>query len=131
MITIKDNIKVHSLNVIHVHWTINANTPGRSWPGDDGNDRGTPNSPKIQHYWSLMNGFFSAVSRYPVGVDLPLSSDAVDVFYSPSRLGHRYIPPIDGTIAGITTLGPEGYENEELIHISQIYRTTASPSDAR
>ena len=49
--------------------------------------RGTPYSPKHQHYCSLTIGLFSVNSRTLIGGVLLLSRDAVGVFYCPSRLG--------------------------------------------
>ena len=48
--------------------------------------RGTPHSPKLQHYWSLIIRLFSAISRTLVRGVLPLCRDAVGVFCSPSWL---------------------------------------------
>ena len=49
--------------------------------------RGTPHSPKLQHYWNLIFRLFSVLCRTFVGGVLPLFRDVVGVFYCPSRLG--------------------------------------------
>ena len=50
---------------------------------------GTPHSPKLQHYWNVTIKLFSVIFRTLVGGGvLPLSREAVSVFYSPSRLGN-------------------------------------------
>ena len=64
-----------------------ATTPGQSEPGSDVNEVGTPHSLKPQHYWNITIRLFSVISRTLVGGVLPLCRCAVDVFYSPSRLG--------------------------------------------
>ena len=40
-----------------------ATTPGQSGPGSDGNEGGTPYSPKFQHHWNLTTRLFSVLSR--------------------------------------------------------------------
>ena len=59
--------------------------------------RGTPHSPKLQHYWNLTIRLFSVLSRILIarGVLPPLllCREAVSVFYSPSWLGkyHKWV----------------------------------------
>ena len=43
----------------------------------------------LQHYWSLTIWLLSVISRTLVGGVLPLCSDAVSVFNSPSQLGQQ------------------------------------------
>ena len=50
--------------------------------------RGTPHSPKLQHYWILTIRSFSVMSGTLV---LTLCREAVGVFYSPSLLSHQDI----------------------------------------
>ena len=45
--------------------------------------------PKLQHYWSLTIRLFSVIYKTLFGGVLPPCSEAVNVFYSPSRLVHR------------------------------------------
>ena len=51
--------------------------------------KGAPHSPKLQHHWNLTIRLFSVISRTLISELLPLSSGAVGVFYSPSRLSKR------------------------------------------
>ena len=43
--------------------------------------KGTPHSPKLQHYWNLTIRLFSVICRILIRV---VCRDAVSVFYSPS-----------------------------------------------
>ena len=53
--------------------------------------RGTPHSPKLQHYWNLTIRLSSVISRTLIGVGvLHLCRKAVSVFYSPSWLGKHF-----------------------------------------
>ena len=50
--------------------------------------KGSPHSPKLQHYWNLNIRLLSVISRTLVeGGVLHLSREAVSVFYSPSPMG--------------------------------------------
>ena len=62
-------------------------TPGQSGPGSDGNIRVRYNAPKPKHHWNLTIWLFSFVTSTLVWGVLPLYRDAVDVFFSPRRLG--------------------------------------------
>ena len=67
-------------------------TLDQSGPGSNVNERGTPYSPKLQHYWSLTMKLFSVISKKTsscVGF-LPLWRDAVGVFYSLTRCHHHH-----------------------------------------
>ena len=65
-----------------------ATTSGLSGPWSIGNERNTPHFPMLPHYWILTIGLFSVISRTLDGEEvLALCRDAVDVFYSPKRLG--------------------------------------------
>ena len=59
----------HSLNENRSIWPIDrilsgATTPDQSGPGSNGNEAGTPYSPKFQHYWSLTIRLFRVISRH-------------------------------------------------------------------
>ena len=58
-------------------------TLGQSGPGSNGNERGIPNSQKLQD-WSLTIRWFNVIFRTLIGRVLPLCRDADSVFYSPS-----------------------------------------------
>ena len=53
-------------------WSIyrtlsSATTPGQSGPGRNGNEGGTPHSPKLKDYWNLTIRLFSVIIRTLVG----------------------------------------------------------------
>ena len=56
--------------------------------------RGTPHSPKLQHYWNLTVRLFRVISKKLVEGVLPLCWEAICVFYSSSRLGNLTIYPL-------------------------------------
>ena len=49
--------------------------------------RGTPHSPKLQHYWNLTIRLFSVIQDTRWWSVLSFCRGVVGVFYSPSRLG--------------------------------------------
>ena len=49
--------------------------------------RGTPHSPKLQHYWNPTIRLFSIISMTLTGLILPFCREAVSVFYSSSQMG--------------------------------------------
>ena len=59
-------------------------TLGQSGPGNGGNKRGIPHSPKLQYYLSLTIRLFRVMSRTLIGGVLPHCRDAVGVYYSSS-----------------------------------------------
>ena len=62
----------------------------RGWldQGGGGQWRGTLHSPKLQHYWSHTIRLFIVISRTLAEGVVSFCRDAVDVFYSPSRLSN-------------------------------------------
>ena len=73
-------------------WSIDrtlssATTLDQSKPWSNGNEGVTPYFPMLQHYWCLIIRLFYVISRLLSGGGLPLSRDAVGIFYCPSRLG--------------------------------------------
>ena len=62
---------------------------GPEWTWERLHRRGTLHSVKLQHYWSLTVRLFSVINRTLVERVLPLCREAVGVFCSPSRQGHR------------------------------------------
>ena len=76
--------EVHSLVLFE---PIRGYHSGSEWTWEWWQWRSNPHSPKLQHCWNLSNRLFSVISRTLVGGGvLPLSREAVGVFYSPSRL---------------------------------------------
>ena len=67
------------------------------WTWEQWQWRGTPHSPKPQHYWNLTIRLFSVISRTRVGEILPRCREVVSVFYSPSQLGNQRKDHIDPT----------------------------------
>ena len=68
---------------------ITATTPGKSGSWSDCNEGVPSQSPKLQRYWTLSIKLFCVMSKIPVrGVLTPPCRDAIDVFCSPSYLGH-------------------------------------------
>ena len=65
-----------------------ATTQGQTGHVSDGN-KGVPHSPKLHHHWSLTLRLFRVISKTLIGGVLLLCRDAVCVFFSPSRLGHK------------------------------------------
>ena len=61
--------------------------PERTWERWEW--RGTPRSPKLQHYWNLTIKLFSVISRTHIGGVLTLCREVVGVFYSPNWLGNK------------------------------------------
>ena len=58
---------------------------GSEWTWEWGQWRCTPNSPKLQHYWSVTIRLFNVISRTLIGCVrvLLLYKDTVSVFFSP------------------------------------------------
>ena len=66
------NIQLNISTQFSSIWPIDKNlsgftAPGQSGPGSDGNERGTPHSPKLQDFWSLTIRLFSVTSRTLIG----------------------------------------------------------------
>ena len=78
-----------------------STTQGKSAHGENGL-KGTPHSPKLQHYWNFTR-FFCVISRTFVGGVLPLCRDGVGIFCSPSWLSSlvRGILPLCNDSVGI------------------------------
>ena len=71
--------------------------PGWTW--EQWQWKGTPNSPKLQHYWSLTIRLLIVISRTLMQGVLPLCRDAVSVFYSFSWLGQAMMFETFETVA--------------------------------
>ena len=63
-----------------------ATKPGQSAPGSNGNEGVLRIPQNLQHYWNLAIKLFRTLIGMGV---LPLSRDAVGIFYSPNRLGNQ------------------------------------------
>ena len=57
---------------------------GPEWIWEWWQQRSTPHSPKLQHYWNFNIRLLSVISRILVAGVLPLCREAVGVYYSPS-----------------------------------------------
>ena len=80
---------MHFSSIWPIDRTLSSTTtPRMSGCGSNGNERGTPHSPKLQHYWNFTIRLFSVISWTLIGGVLPLCREAISVFYSPSRLGN-------------------------------------------
>ena len=72
-------------------WSIDktlssSTTPGHSGPGNDGNERCNPHSPKLHHYRRFTIRLLKVITRTFIDEVLPLCRDTVAVFISPSQL---------------------------------------------
>ena len=82
-------LNVKQFYLTHRYDPVRCYNFGTEWTWQRWLSRGILHSPKFQHYWSLTIRLFSVIYRTLVGRILHLCRDAVDVFYSPSWLGHR------------------------------------------
>ena len=92
--------------------------------------KGTLHSPKFNHYWRLTIRLFNIISRHQFGGIIFICKDAVDLFYSPSRLNSgreretHWKQGINGKNRGKIILGLEDYtknREERLSTVTRIY----------